>query len=87
MERLPSYQRELSDQKDIQTLFDTVRIPDSDREQLRKEAMEKFPLIADRSMIAAKKGCAGVRHRPRDQTIRKNPPNALRTPQIVSYRF
>ena len=27
MERLPFYQRELSDQKDMQTLFDTIIIP------------------------------------------------------------
>ena len=43
MQRLPSYQRELSDQKDMQTLFDTIIIPEADREQLRREAMEKFP--------------------------------------------
>jgi hypothetical protein len=43
MERLPFYQRELSDQKDMQTLFDTIIIPEADREQLRREAMEKFP--------------------------------------------
>ena len=43
MERLPFYQRELSDQKDMQTLFDTIMIPEADREQLRKEAGEKFP--------------------------------------------
>ncbi len=42
MERLPFYQRELSDQKDMQTLFDTI-IPDTDREQLRREARERFP--------------------------------------------
>jgi len=36
MERLPFYQRELSDQKDMQTLFDT-------REQLGREARERFP--------------------------------------------
>ena len=43
MERLPFYQRELSDQKDMQTLFDTIIIPEADREQLRREAREKFP--------------------------------------------
>jgi hypothetical protein len=36
MERLPFYQRELSDQKDMQTLLDT-------REQLGREARERFP--------------------------------------------
>jgi hypothetical protein len=40
---LPFYQRELSDRKDMQTLFDTIIIPEADREQLRKEAREKFP--------------------------------------------
>jgi hypothetical protein len=43
MERLPFYQRELSDQKDMQTLFDTIIIPEADREQLRREARERFP--------------------------------------------
>ena len=43
MERLPFYQRELSDQKDMQTLFDTILIPEADREQLRREARERFP--------------------------------------------
>ena len=41
-ERLPFYQRELSDQKDMQTLFDTIIIPEADREQLRREARERF---------------------------------------------
>ena len=43
MERLPFYRRELSDQKDMQTLFDTIIIPEADREQLRREARERFP--------------------------------------------
>ena len=43
MERLPFYQRELSDQKDVQTLFDTIIIPEAHREQLRREARERFP--------------------------------------------
>ena len=43
MERLPFYQRELSDQKDMQTLFDTIIIPEADRKQLRREARERFP--------------------------------------------
>ncbi len=38
MERLPFYQRELSDQKDMQMLFDTIIIPEADREQLRRES-------------------------------------------------
>ena len=55
MERLPFYQRELSHEKDMQTLFDTIIIPEADREQLRKEAKEKFPPRVERSMIAAKR--------------------------------
>jgi len=43
MDRLPFYQRELSDQKDMQTLFGTIIIPEADREQLRREARERFP--------------------------------------------
>lgn len=43
MERLPFYQRELSDQKDMQTLFDAIIIPEADREQLGREARERFP--------------------------------------------
>jgi len=42
MERLPFYQRELSDQNDMQTLFDTIIIPEADREQLSREARERF---------------------------------------------
>jgi hypothetical protein len=45
MERLPFYHRELSDQKDMQTLFDTIIIPEADREQLRREARERFPTV------------------------------------------
>ena len=43
MKQLPFYQLELSDQKDMQTLFDTIIIPEADREQLRREARERFP--------------------------------------------
>ncbi|MGO8842657.1 MAG: hypothetical protein ACLQF1_16475 [Methyloceanibacter sp.] len=42
MERLPFYQRELSDQNDMKTLFDTILIADTDHEQLTKEAKERF---------------------------------------------
>jgi hypothetical protein len=42
MERLPFYQRELSHQKDMQMLFDTIIIPEADREQLRREARKDF---------------------------------------------
>ena len=42
MERLPFYQRELSDEKDRQMLFDIIIIPEADREQLRREARKNF---------------------------------------------
>jgi len=42
MERLPFYERELSDQNDMKTLFDTIVIGDFDREQLTNAARAKF---------------------------------------------